>query len=69
MYIVENFQTKTNTRMVLKVLVIVCVCVCVCVCVRVCVMLRPARPERYTLSFALSVLAFAASAAIPAHAS
>ena len=44
-------------------------CVCVCVCVRVCVMLRPARPERYTLSFALSVLAFAASAAIPAHAS
>ena len=45
------------------------VCVCVCVCVRVCVMLRPARPERYTLSFALFVLAFAASAAIPAHAS
>ena len=31
-YIVENFQTKTNTRMVLKVLVIVCVWVCACVC-------------------------------------
>ena len=60
-----QLQTKTNTRMVLSIGDSVCVCVRACVCV----MIHPARLERYTLTSALSAFAFAASAAIPAHAS